>query len=136
MIGAAYKLAGGWRSIVAFGLGAAAVVAWSFSPWGAETKLDAERTAHAATRVELAEARADLAECEATRDREQQTARGDAREDMAACNAALDRARTAGRTIERIITRDAQTDETGAPVRGRIGAGELRDALGQPAATP
>lgn len=112
-------------------LGAAAVIAWSFSPWGAETKLDRAR-------AEIVELRADLKTCEEekaaielTRSAEADAARSDYAALGVQCSAAASRALASGLSIGR-ITNDTSSNPDGTPRRRIVGAGELRGAIGQP----
>lgn len=112
------------------GAGAAAVIAWSFSPWGAETKLDAARIEIASLEAKLDDCEKDKASLEATRLLETEAARGDYAALGLQCSAAASRALASGLSIGR-ITNDTSTNPDGSPRRRIVGAGELRDAVGQ-----
>jgi hypothetical protein len=112
-------------------LGAAAVLAWSFSPWGAETKLDKARETIVELRRDLKECTDEKAAIEETRSIEAQAARDDYGSLAVQCSAAASRALASGLSIGR-ITNDTSTNPDGSPRRRIVGAGELRGAIGQP----
>jgi hypothetical protein len=121
----------GLRGFLGLGAGAALVLAWSFSPWGAETKLDKARETIAELRIELDECEADKAAIELTRSAEADAARDDYAALGVQCSAAASRALASGLSIGR-ITNDTSTNPDGSPRRRIVGAGELRGAIGQP----
>ena len=115
---------------VGVALGAAAVIAWSFSPWGAETKLDAARVEIALLKNDLKDCNDDKAAIEATRTIETDAARDDYNDLGRQCAAASARAMASGVSIGR-ITNDTSSNPDGTPRRRIVGAGELRGAIGQ-----
>lgn len=118
-------------------LGAAAVIAWSFSPWGAETKLDKAREEIVTLKDDLKDCEADKAAIEQTRSAEADAARSDYAALGVQCSAAASRALASGLSIGR-ITNDTSSNPDGTPRRRIVGAGELRSVVGQgePAARP
>lgn len=117
-------------------IGAAAVIAWSFSPWGAETKLTDVRADRDAKVIELKVCRGINAGIEKARSDESGQARDDFDAIQRQCATAARASVAQGIQIGKIVNRETQLDESGAPRRSIIGAGELRDAIGQPAPRP
>lgn len=121
----------GLRGFIGLGVGAAAVLAWSFSPWGAETKLDRARLEIVQLRDELKQCGEEKAAIELTRENETAAARDDYAALGVQCSAAASRALASGLSIGR-ITNDTSSNPDGSPRRRIVGAGELRGAIGQP----
>lgn len=71
---------------------------------------------------------------EARRDEERDQARDAVDEAAKACDARVATARRSAAAIQSIVTKEVRYDENRCPVRGVVGAGELRDALGLAAA--
>lgn len=115
-------------------LGAAAVIAWSFSPWGAETKLDAARVTIAAKTLELATCQGEKAGIETARSNEATAAKSDFDAIQRQCATAGRAGVAQGIEIGRIVNSGTEQDDDGAPRRSIIGADSLRRALGQAAA--
>lgn len=115
---------------VGVAIGAAAVIGWSFSPWGAETKLDAAKIEIAVLTKDLGDCNADKAAIEKTRDDETNAARDDYAALGVQCSAAASRALASGLNIGR-ITNDTSSNPDGTPRRRIVGAGELRGVVGQ-----
>lgn len=116
--------------LIGAGAGAAAVIAWSFSPWGAETKLDAARIEIVALETKLDGCEKQKAAIEATRSLETEAARGDYAALGLQCSASASRAMASGLSIGR-ITNDTSSNPDGTPRRRIVGAGELRTVVGQ-----
>lgn len=121
----------GVRGLIGLGVGAAAVIAWSFSPWGAETKLDRARLEIVQLRDDLKECQDDKAAIEQARSDETAAARDDYAALGVQCSAAASRALASGLSIGR-ITNDTSSNPDGSPRRRIVGAGELRSVVGQP----